>query len=83
MPTYDYKCKNCGNSFDKLLKIKERFAPENEACPSCGNVGDVILYVSSPKIVSEVGSLLSKTSDGWKDRLKQIKKNNIRSTIKV
>ena len=37
-----------------------------------------------PKIVSGVGSLHSKTPDGFRDRLKQIKKNSARgNTIKT
>ena len=37
-----------------------------------------------PGIVSQQGSLLSKTSDGWKDTLKEIKKSSARNnTIKV
>ena len=37
-----------------------------------------------PKIVSDAGSLLSKTSDGWKDHLKEIKKGSgRRNTIKT
>ena len=37
-----------------------------------------------PKIVHDTGSLLARTSDGWKDHLKEIKKGSGRSnTIKT
>jgi hypothetical protein len=40
--------------------------------------------VSLPKIVHDTGSLLARTSDGWKDHLKEIKKGSGRSnTIKT
>ena len=40
--------------------------------------------ITAPEIVSGVGSVIGKhTDDGWKDTLKQIKKNNPGSNIKV
>ena len=40
--------------------------------------------LSLPKIVHDTGSLLARTSDGWKDHLKEIKKGSGRSnTIKT
>jgi len=45
---------------------------------------DVIKVLSKPRIVSGVGSLMSKTDDGWKDNLKRIKEGSGRGdTIKV
>ena len=40
--------------------------------------------LSLPKIVHDTGSLLARTSDGWKDHLKEIKKGSgRRNTIKT
>jgi len=40
--------------------------------------------LSLPKIVHDAGSLLARTSDGWKDHLKEIKKGSGRdNTIKT
>jgi hypothetical protein len=45
---------------------------------------DVVKELSTPKIVTGVGSLHSKVPDGFKDRLKQIKKTSGRGeNIKV
>ena len=45
---------------------------------------DIIKVLSKPRIVSGVGSLMSKTDDGWKDNLKRIKEGSGRGdTIKV
>tara|TARA_R100001377_G_scaffold59859_1_gene36150 strand:+ start:269 stop:502 length:234 start_codon:yes stop_codon:yes gene_type:complete len=44
----------------------------------------LVQKLTTPKIVSGVGSLLSKTDDGWKDHLKEIKKGSGRdNTIKI
>lgn len=34
MPTYDYKCENCGHQFETLQSIKAEPLTE---CPVCGN----------------------------------------------
>ncbi|MFC1978978.1 zinc ribbon domain-containing protein [Chloroflexota bacterium] len=33
MPTYEYKCKNCGEKFDEVKKIEE--CETNSTCPKC------------------------------------------------
>ena len=44
----------------------------------------LVQKLTTPKILSGVGSLLSKTDDGWKDHLKEIKKGSGRdNTIKI
>lgn len=35
MPTYDYKCKVCGHTFEKFQSIK---APATRKCPECGKL---------------------------------------------
>ncbi len=32
MPTYDYKCENCGHTFEKDLKISDRKIPTESPC---------------------------------------------------
>ena len=45
---------------------------------------DLVQMLVTPTIISGTGSLLSKTSDGWKDHLKEIKKGSGKgNTIKV
>lgn len=35
MPTYDYKCRDCGRRFDAMRRMSERAnAP---SCPECGS----------------------------------------------
>ncbi|MBI2864047.1 MAG: zinc ribbon domain-containing protein [Chloroflexi bacterium] len=35
MPVYDYKCKDCGSTFEKLVRFS---AKDKVACPCCGGV---------------------------------------------
>ena len=32
MPTYDYKCSECGHTFEEILKIADRDAPTELPC---------------------------------------------------
>ncbi len=34
MPIYEYRCKQCGAKFDKLVKLSTR--PSDIECPKCG-----------------------------------------------
>jgi len=36
MPTYDYRCRNCGHTFEKFQSITDR--PVRK-CPICGKLG--------------------------------------------
>ena len=78
MPTYTLKNKPTGKIFEtdiiKYSELEKILAEDN-------NLEKVI---TAPEIVSGVGSVIGKhTDDGWKDTLKQIKKNNPGSNIKV
>ena len=57
----------------------------NELQEMLDNSPDLVKVLSTPNFShSGVGSLLSKTDDGWKDRLKQIKDGSGKgNTIKV
>jgi len=83
MPTYSFHCSSCEYSFDKILRMDDRKNPESEPCPECGNL-NVKNIIGSPKIVSSVGSILSKTDNGWNDVLKRIKSGSGRkNTVHV
>jgi len=82
MPIYDYKCKKCDDVTSKVLSIKKRKTPEEDPCEKCG--GEIeYAFLDAPKVVSGVGSVLSKTNTDWKDTLKEMKKQNPGSTINV
>ena len=82
MPSYDYKCEECNNVTSKILSVAKRKEPEEVPCEECG--GSVFYaFLEAPKLVSGVGSIIGKTNDDWKDKLKEMKKQNPRSTINV
>lgn len=83
MPTYNYKCNHCDYTFEKILKIDDRKTPELDRCPNCVEIGKVINIISSPKIVSGVGSLMSKTDSGWKEVLSKVKESHTINNIKT
>jgi len=53
MPIYEYQCKNCGHSFEKLQKVSD---DPVKICPECGKS-------SVEKLVSAAGFQLKGT--GW------------------
>ena len=85
MPTYQYKCKNCDFEFEDTFKIDDRNIPiENpQKYGSCnhenGEDGTPCDIQIVPQLLSSVSmrdSFRRHTSDGWKDRLKEIKRQN-------
>lgn len=71
MPSYNYKCKTCGNGFSQISSIDERNKPLQFPCNECGNFA---LYIQiGATNISYNGNL--KTTNNFNDRLKEIKKN--------
>ena len=90
MPTYQYKCKNCDFEFEDTFKIDDRNIPiENpQKYGSCnhenGEDGTPCDIQIVPQLLSSVSirdSFRRHTSDGWKDRLKEIKRQNPGSNL--
>lgn len=71
MPTYDYKCKSCGNTFERILKIANREDPMSEPCVECG--GEITNVIGVPTVVGSIKSPSSAPS-GFRDVLKSIHK---------
>lgn len=53
MPTYDYRCAGCENSYTARLSMKDCNIPQ--PCPECGEMGDKVPSV--PQIIFK--------GDGW------------------
>ena len=81
MPTYLYKCKGCGSSWEESHKVAERENPCKIPCRVCFD--EIQIYPEKMSIVSKQGSWRSHTSDGWKDRLKEISRNNPGNSLDV
>ena len=81
MPTYQYECKGCGSSWEETHKIAEREKPLKVPCRVCFD--EIRLIPQLPAMVSIRDGWRAHTSDGWKDTLREIKKNNPGSTLDI
>lgn len=71
MPTYTYKCEECDNAFERILKISERKQPTETKCENCGGkVKQTILQatVGDPFALGRV-----KLDDGMKNVLDKVR----------
>lgn len=76
MPTYEYYCSNCENSFDKIVKIAERELPTTEECPECGAKGNINLCIGASSLISPFRvDGLKKPHPQFKERMQQIKQS--------
>lgn len=76
MPTYDFECKNpeCGDSFTKVLLIREMNVPCETPCGVCGET-KVERVISGTRIVSGV-NLASKVPSGFREVLNRVRKEH-------
>ena len=72
MPTYNFRNKDTGDVVEVLMRMSEldQYKEDNP------NMEQII---TAPKIVSGVGSMLSRTDGGWNDMLKRIKSGSGRN----
>jgi len=83
MPTYDYRCSQCGNEFEKFLTISRRHEPSEQPCDKCG--GEIIMKPATPLFAYDnikTGSN-GKVDRGFRDRLLDIKKSHHGSTMNI
>jgi putative FmdB family regulatory protein len=84
MPTYLYKCNKCGNEFEEVHKIVDREIPLKSPCDMTNFCdGELKIVPQMPSMVSMRDTWRGQTDDGWKDTLREIKKNNPGSTLDV
>ena len=82
MPTYQYKCTKCDIEFEETHKIADRHIPcENPKKYGTCNPCDIQIVPQFPSQISMRDSFRRHTSDGWKDRLKEIKRQNPGSNL--
>ena len=80
MPYYDYHCTSCEHEFELNMRISERKKPTEEPCPNCSK-STVIQKLASPYYGDPWHFAGKKPDDGFKDRLKEIKKSHYGSVI--
>lgn len=78
MPTYDYKCGDCGYEFDRILKMDNYKKPESENCPECGAYEVKRHMKSAPQMKTRVGvdDFRKNLPDDFKETMRRIKKGN-------
>ena len=85
MPTYDYRCEKCGNSFEEFLKISDRELPTKSPCEKqeCGGEVKQIFVKATGFAYDNIASPgHPKKPPGWMtDKLKEIKKAQPKSTM--
>ena len=87
MPTYQYRCKNCDFEFEEVHKITDRNIPceNSKRYGSCSDENDIPCDIQIvPQLLSSISmrdSFRRHTNDGWKDRLKEIKRQNPGSNL--
>jgi len=83
MPTYDYRCEKCGQTFEESLKIADREAPTESPCesqlhraaPICGGKVKQIIVKAAGFAYDNISSPgHPKKPPGWyTDKIKDIK----------
>ena len=77
MPTYDYRCSQCGNEFEKFLTISRRHEPSEQPCDKCG--GEIIIKPATPLFAYDniaTSASPRKVDREFRDRLIDIKKSH-------
>lgn len=81
---YDYKCSQCGHSFTKSSSIANRKIPVESPCPECGKDDTISQWIGAAPAIGDphrMGRI--KPPDGFNEVLRNIKKGNKGSTIKI
>ena len=82
MPYYDYQCTSCKHVFEASKKISERHVPTQEPCPECSE-RDVEQQFATPVIGDPWRFAGKRPDEGFRDRLREIKKHHRGNTIDV
>ena len=76
MPTYLYKCSDCEHNFEESYRISDRNIPVDKTCGVCGR-GIIAIVPQVPSVMYTLrDSPRRHTSDGFKDRMKEIQRNH-------
>lgn len=63
MPIYEYSCKQCGHTFEKLVSRSRM--KDAQQCPDCGAVeADKLVSSFSSKVAGSAGRAISAPSGG-------------------
>jgi putative FmdB family regulatory protein len=74
MPIYEYGCSNCGEVFERLLKMSEADIPTKEECPNCFYKETVEQLMSTFALGDPIRMGIKRPDAGWGDVLNKVKK---------
>jgi putative FmdB family regulatory protein len=85
MPLYDYKCDECGHTFERTLRIADMKLPEGETCPSCAKEGTVKKHLAGAPPLADPTRLgdTQKLPGDFKDVLRKIHERTPRSNLNL
>jgi len=82
MPTYDYKCKKCGELYlDQTLPIANRLDPTKFECTTCDEKA-IVLMIGKPGMGDSVRLGIKRPQSDVIDKMKDIKSNMPGSDMK-
>lgn len=82
MPKYDFKCKECGHTFEKQLKTSERSDYiKNTKCPECSE-GEIQQILGNPGFTTSQSLGRKKAPEEFRELMRRIKDAHPNSTIK-
>lgn len=83
MAYYQYQCKQCGHSFEQILKIADRLLPEQTPCEKCGGEIQQAILIA-PSFKDPWGADLhdkKQVGSDWKEVLSHIHQKNPGSNL--
>jgi len=82
MPLYEFVCNKCDHVFDEFLSIDNRHTPTAAPCPNCGEL-TVRSSMTATPLADPVRLGRIKAPEGFRDVLRNVKKNNHRTAFSV
>ena len=76
MPFYDYKCKECGHTWDEFQTVDARNVPRYNPCPECGSSGDISLVIGKVNVGDPIQLGVKKPPRDVQERLVQISRDS-------
>jgi putative FmdB family regulatory protein len=72
MPTYEYRCGACQETFEEFLPLAKRKKPEQKPCPNCSEKRVKQTILSTPNVGVDMGKDIHKASGGFKDAMQKV-----------
>lgn len=78
MPSYSFKCNDCGEVFDVVCRISDM---SNQQCKTCGSASYETHHTGAASIGDSVRLGIRRPDDGFKEVLSKIHERNYKSNL--